>query len=112
MTVSLRGYSHPPNPGRAKTRLFPGGDGEQSCLALSKTSRLSFIEADGGVAAIREGCTGLIAAVAFGDGETHCSTVRSDKVQDGPSCGAKPRYGHAGYPSLEQKAPSTSAVCS
>ena len=31
MTVSLRGCSHPPNPGRAKTRLFPGGDGETHC---------------------------------------------------------------------------------
>ena len=26
-----------------------------------------------------------------GDGETHCSKVRSDNVQDGPSCGAKQR---------------------
>ena len=31
MTLSLRGCSHPPNPGRAKTRLFPGGDGETHC---------------------------------------------------------------------------------
>ena len=31
MTLSLRGCSHPPNPGRAKTRLFPGGDSETHC---------------------------------------------------------------------------------
>ena len=30
-----------------------------------------------------------VAAVACGDGETHYSKVRSDEVQDGPSCGAK-----------------------
>jgi len=30
-----------------------------------------------------------VAAVAFGDGETRCSKVRSDEVPDGPSCGAK-----------------------
>ncbi|HEX5550483.1 MAG TPA: hypothetical protein VFX36_06605, partial [Nitrospira sp.] len=28
---------------------------------------------------------GLVAAVAAGDGETLCSKVRSDEVQDGPS---------------------------
>jgi len=32
-----------------------------------------------------------VAAVASGDGETHCLKVRSDEVQDGPSCGAKQR---------------------
>jgi hypothetical protein len=32
-----------------------------------------------------------VAAVAVSDGETHCSKVRSDEVQDGPSCGAKQR---------------------
>ena len=31
MTLSLRGCSHPPNPGRAKTRLFPGGDSGTHC---------------------------------------------------------------------------------
>ena len=39
-----------------------------------------------------------VAAVAAGDGETHCSKVRSDEVQDGPSCGAKQRQGHAVSP--------------
>src|SRR6476646_616478 len=28
-----------------------------------------------------------------GDGETHCSKVRSDEVRDGTSCGAKQRQG-------------------
>ena len=42
---------------------------------------------------------GPVAAVACGDGETHCSKVRSDEVQDGPSCGAKQRKGRAFYPS-------------
>jgi len=36
-----------------------------------------------------------VAAVAFGDGETHCSKVRSDEIQDGTSCGAKWRQGYA-----------------
>src|SRR5678809_898837 len=40
---------------------------------------------------------GPIAAVAAGDGE-HCSRVRSDKVQDGTSCGAKQREGRAVSP--------------
>ena len=31
------------------------------------------------------------ALIPGGDGETHCSKVRSDEVQDGPSCGAKQR---------------------
>ena len=30
-----------------------------------------------------------VAAVAFGDGETHCSKVRLDEVPDGARCGAK-----------------------
>src|SRR6476660_5006842 len=44
--------------------------------------------------------------VACGDGETHCSKVRSDEVQDGPSCGAKPATGPCGFTSLEQERPS------
>src|SRR6476646_11230735 len=44
--------------------------------------------------------------VAYADGETHCSKVRSDEVQDGPSCGAKPATGPCGYTSLEQERPS------
>ena len=32
---------------------------------------------------------GPVAAVASGDGETHCSMFRSDEVWDGTSCGAK-----------------------
>ena len=55
---------------------------------------------------------GPIAAVALGDGETHCSKVRSDDVRTDQVGGAKLRYGPAVYPSLEQRAPSTSAVCS
>ena len=41
-----------------------------------------------------------------GDGEAHCSKVRSDEVQDGPSCGAKPATGPCGFTSLEQERPS------
>ena len=40
---------------------------------------------------------GPVAAVAAGDGE-HCPKVRSDKVQDGSSWGAKQREGHAVLP--------------
>ena len=47
-----------------------------------------------------------VVEVAAGDGETHCSKVRSDIVRDGPSCGAKQRQGHAIYPTLEQQASS------
>ena len=50
---------------------------------------------------------GPIAEVARGDGETHCPKVRSDKVQDGPSCGAKQRSGMRFHPSPEQSRPST-----
>ena len=39
MTLSLRGCSHPPNPGRAKTRLFPGGDGETHCSKVRSNDR-------------------------------------------------------------------------
>ena len=45
-------------------------------------------------------------AIAFGDGETRCSKVRSDQVQNGPSCGAKPATGPCGFTPLEQERPS------
>jgi hypothetical protein len=38
---------------------------------------------------------GSFAAVAAGDGETHCSKFRSDEVQNGTSCGAKQQQSHA-----------------
>jgi len=39
----------------------------------------------------------------LGDGETHCSKVRSDNVSDGPSLRSQAAIGPAVYPSLEQK---------
>ncbi len=45
-----------------------------------------------------EGCTAPLLRWIFIDGETHCSMVRSDEVQNGPSCGAKQRRGRAVSP--------------
>ena len=54
---------------------------------------------------------GPVAAVALCDGETLCSKVRSDEVQDGTSCGAKQRAGPCGFTHRRSRAdhpPSTS----
>ena len=50
------------------------------------------------------GVHGLSLRSPRGDGETLCSKVRSDEVQDGPSCGAKQRFGHALSPLAEAEA--------
>jgi hypothetical protein len=47
-----------------------------------------------GLAATCERLHGRVDAVAENDGE-HCPKFRSNEVQDGTSCGAKQRQGHA-----------------
>ena len=60
-------------------------------MVLPSLLALVSLRVDGGVSYDLRVMQGPVAAVAYGDGETHCSRVRSDEVRDGPSCGAKPR---------------------
>jgi hypothetical protein len=50
-----------------------------------------------GMSATCEGLHGCVDAVAEGDSE-HCLKFRSDEIQNGTSCGAKQRQGHAASP--------------
>ena len=109
--LSLRGPSHPPPRAvlfhppthrllQSITRDAPSSQASTVVLVSMPRIRRIVVTCD------LRGVHDPVAAVAFGDGETHCSKVRSDEVQDGPSCGAKPATGPCGFTSLEQERPS------
>ena len=60
-----------------------------------------------GLSAICEGSHGHVDSVTADDGE-HCSQVRPDAVEEGPSYGVKQRPGHRIAPSPEQAGPPSS----
>ena len=91
MTLSLRSTFSPAQPwARQDAPFSPGGDGEH----LDDPSKLACFfflrKVDGRLLRFAMDA-GPYPGGRLGDGETHCSKVRSDEVQDGPSCGAKQR---------------------
>src|SRR5512134_3541549 len=72
-------------------------------------SSLAFsLKVDGSLAAICDGCRALSRRSPYGDGETQCSTVRSDEVLDGPSLRSEAGIRRCGFiHRLSRRRPST-----
>ncbi len=91
---------------------FPRGQpgSVQACARLNAPSKLARFPPHGG--GWSPNCDVAMDAGTYRcghrDGDDACSKVRSDEVQDGPSCGAKQRSGHAVLSIAEQGRPSAS----